>query len=58
MEKTFDRVPRDVVWWALRKLNVKEWLVKIVLLMYRNVQSRVRANGTFGCHFLVQAGLH
>ena len=24
LEKTFDRVPREVVWWALRKLRVDE----------------------------------
>ena len=29
LEKAFDRVPRDVVWWALRKLGVEKWLVKI-----------------------------
>ena len=28
--QAFDQVPRDVVWWALRKLGVQEWLVKIV----------------------------
>ena len=27
LEKDFDRVPRRVVWWAMRKLGVDEWLV-------------------------------
>ena len=27
LEKVFGRVPKDVVYWALRKLIVKEWLV-------------------------------
>ena len=27
LEKAFDRVPREVVWWALRSLGVDEWLV-------------------------------
>ena len=31
LEKAFDRVPRRVVWWAMRKLGVDEWLVKIVV---------------------------
>ena len=26
LEKAFDRVPREVVWWALRKLGVDEWI--------------------------------
>ena len=25
LEKAFDRVPREVVWWALRCLGVDEW---------------------------------
>ena len=36
LEKAFDRGPKDVVWWALRKLGVEEWLVKIVQSMYWN----------------------
>lgn len=27
LEKAFDRVPREMVWWALRKSGVEEWLV-------------------------------
>ena len=27
LEKAFDRVPREVVRWALRKLGVDEWLM-------------------------------
>ena len=27
LETEFDRVPRDVVWWALRYLGVDEWIV-------------------------------
>ena len=28
LEKAFDRVPRKVVEWAMRKLGVEEWLVR------------------------------
>ena len=28
LEKAFDRVPRNVIWWALRKLGVEEWIVR------------------------------
>ena len=34
LEKAFDRVPRKVVWWALRKLGVDEWIVGLVQGMY------------------------
>ena len=27
LEKAFDRVPREVIRWAMRKLEVEEWLV-------------------------------
>ena len=45
LEKAFDRVPRVVVWWAMRKLGVEEWLLKVVQSMYQNMRSRVRVNG-------------
>ena len=44
-EFAFDRVSRDVAWWALRKLGVEEWLVKIVQLMYGNARSRHLVTG-------------
>ena len=30
LEKAFDRVPRDVIWWAMRKIGIDEWLVRLV----------------------------
>ena len=30
LEKAFDRVPRKVIWWALRKLGVEERIVRLV----------------------------
>ena len=47
LEKAFDRVPRKVIWWALRKLGVDEWIVHLVQRMHSNARSRVRmARGT------------
>jgi len=34
LEKAFDRVPREVISWAMRKLGVEEWLVSAVMYMY------------------------
>jgi len=31
LEKAFDRVPREVISWAMRKLGVEEWLVSAVM---------------------------
>ena len=41
LEKAFDRVPRKVIWWALRKLGVEEWIVRLVQGMYANARSLV-----------------
>ena len=45
LEKAFDQVPRKVIWWALRKLGVEEWIVRLVQGMYANARSR--HNGQF-----------
>ena len=29
LEKAFDRVPRKVLWWAMRKVGVEEWIVRL-----------------------------
>ena len=44
LEKAFDRVPRDVIWWAMRKLGIDVWLVGLVLVHVhrREKQSKSR----------------
>ena len=58
LEKAFDRVPRKVIWWALRKLGVEEWIVRLVLGMYANALSRVRVGEGFSKEFEVMVGDH
>jgi hypothetical protein len=58
LEKAFDRVPRDVIWWAMRKLRVEEWLIRLVKCMYTNARSRVRVNDTYSDEFSVKVGVH
>ena len=48
----------NVVWWALRKRSVEEWLFKTVQSMYKNAQSRVRVNWTFSVDFMLQIRLY
>ena len=39
-EKAFDRVPRKVIWWAMRKLGIEEWIVRFVQAMYKQHQKQ------------------
>ena len=58
LEKAFDRVPRKVLWWALRSLGVEEWAVCVIQGMYTDVKSRVRVNGQYSKEFGVGVGVH
>ena len=53
-----DRVPRDVIWWAMRKLGIDEWLVRLVQSMYKDVRSRVRVGSGYSEEFGVKVGVH
>ena len=44
LEKAFDRVPREVVRWALRKLVVDEWLIRTVMALYTEACTVVRTD--------------
>ena len=58
LEKDFDRVPREVIWWSMRKLKIDEWLVRIVQSMYKEVRSRVRVGDEYSNSFDVRIGVH
>ena len=58
LEKAFDCVPGKVIWWALRKLGVEEWIVRLVKGMYANMRSRVHVGEGFNKEFEVKVGVH
>ena len=58
LEKAFDRVPWDVIWWAMRKLGIDEWLVRLVQSMYKDLRSRVRVGDGYSEEFGVGVGVH
>src|SRR4029077_17641644 len=58
LEKAFDRVPREVLWWALRTLGACEWLIKVVQSMYDGVTTSVRVEGNVSEEFEVGVGVH
>ena len=58
LEKAFDRVPREVVWWALRYLGVVEWIVSVIRAIYEDATTKVRLNGRESNAFSVRVGVH
>ena len=41
LEKAYDRVPRELIWWSLRKKRVPESCNKIIQDMYEDCQTEV-----------------
>jgi Reverse transcriptase (RNA-dependent DNA polymerase) len=58
LEKAFDRVPRQVVWWALRRVGVEEGLVKVIQAMYEGAMTAVRVKNSECEGFGVKVGVH
>ena len=58
LERAFDRVSSQVLWWALGTLGVNDWAVHVIQDMYHNAQSRVWVNGQYNEEFGVGVGLH
>ena len=58
LEKAFDKVPRRVVEWALRKQLVPEYIVKLVMALYNESFSKVRFAGSISDRFPVNVSVH
>ena len=58
LEKAFDRVPTNVLSWALKKVGIPEWIMGVVQVMYQNARSCVRINNSYSDVFSVQVGVH
>src|SRR5437867_11890345 len=58
LEKAFDRVPHEVLSWALRHVGVEEWMVHVIKSMYDGVTTAVKRNGEESESFEVKVGVH
>src|SRR5215813_5494956 len=58
LKKAFDRIPREVLRWAMRQLKVDEWLVSAVMVMYDGVTTVVRTPFGDSDSFPVRVGVH
>ena len=58
LEKAFDRVPRKVMEWALRKKGLAEVLVRAVMSLNEGSRTKVRVGSGMSDEFGVRVGVH
>jgi len=49
LEKAFDRVPREVISWAMHKLGIEEWLVSAAMSIYPDAKTCLRIAQLITC---------
>ena len=58
LEKAFDRVPRRVMEWAMRKKGLPEILAKAVMSLHEGAETKVRVGSGLSKEFFVKVGVH
>jgi len=58
LEKAFDRVPREMIVWALRRQKVPENLIILVMALYENTRRRVKSPAGLSEEFSIEVGVH
>ena len=58
MEKAFNRVPRKVMEWAMRKKGLSEEMARAVMSLYDGAKLRVRVGSAYSEEFEVNIGVH
>ena len=58
LEKVFDRVPRKVLGWAMRKKGIPEVRVRSVTSLHEGEKTRVRVDSDLSEEFEVKVGMH
>jgi hypothetical protein len=58
LKKAYDKVPRNVMWWALQKHNVSSKYIAFIKDMYDNVVTNVQTSDGDTNDFLINIGLH
>lgn len=58
LEKAYDRVPRKVLWWAMREKGMPEKYVRLIQSMYDRASTHVRSEAGVTDKFNVAVGLH
>ena len=58
LTKAFDRVPRKVMEWAMKKKKVPVAMVKAVMSLYNKVKTKVKDGSGLSDEFSVNVGVH
>ena len=58
LEKAYDRVPRELIWWSLRNKRDPETYIKIIQDMYEDCQIQVTTREGNTEYFNVKVGQH
>ena len=58
LEKSFDRVPRKVLEWGMRKKGMSDVLVRSVMNLYEGAQMGVSVDSELSEEFEVKVGMH
>ena len=58
MKKAFDRVPRKVMEWPMRKKGLSEVMVWAVMSLYDSAKARVRVGSAYSQESEVNVGVH
>ena len=58
LEKAYDRVPHDLIWWCPRKKGVPEGYITIIQYMYNDCETLVSTRARDTEYFRVGVGLH
>uniref|UniRef100_A0A8I6Y751 Reverse transcriptase domain-containing protein n=1 Tax=Hordeum vulgare subsp. vulgare TaxID=112509 RepID=A0A8I6Y751_HORVV len=58
LEKAYDKIPQNVMWWALEKHNVPIKYITLIKDMYDNVVTSVRTSDGDTDDFPIRIGLH
>ena len=58
LEKAFDGVPRELIYWSLRKEEVPEECISMVKAMYEDATTVVKCKDGLSESFQVKVGMH
>ena len=58
LEKAYDKIPRNDMWWALGKHKVPAKYITLIKDMYNNVVTSVRRSDVDSDDFPIKIGLH